>query len=46
MRMPDVGKDKDTDLRLCQDGFGTIKKARPSEIVGLGWGAGILNSLI
>ncbi len=43
--MSGVGKDKDVDLGLCQDGSGSIKEARLNGIVAIGKEAGLLNSL-
>ncbi len=39
--MPGVGKGKDADLALCQEGSGTNKRC---EAVALDKGAGLLNS--
>ncbi len=34
MRMPGVGKGKDADLRLCQDGCGTNKRGETEQDCG------------
>ncbi len=44
--VPGVGKGKDADLGLRQDGFGTNRRGRLSRIMALGKGAGLLNSLL
>ncbi len=44
MRMPGVGKGRDVDLGLYQDGSGTNKRGEASGIVALGKRAGLLNS--
>ncbi len=44
MQMIDIGKGKDADLGLCQDGARTIKKGEAGrEFAALGKGAGLLN---
>ncbi len=47
MRMLGVGKDKDADLGLYQDGSGSNKRGETEEYCGtvaIGKGAGLLNS--
>ncbi len=41
LRMPGIGKNKDTDLGLCQDPDQVIKKASLSSVVALGKGNGL-----
>ncbi len=38
MRMPGVGKGKDADFGLCEDGCGTNKRGEAERDHGLRWG--------